>query len=64
MDTSMIRIEPPTERECERCGRKAVWDDEHGVWRAVEENGERRVGQAHCLHEWDINGTYNPAVEG
>lgn len=52
----MIQIVPPTERECERCGRLEVWDDDHGVWTASDD----KTGSAHCLHEWDINGNYSP----
>lgn len=55
----MIRIVPPNERECERCGRVEVWDDDRGVWAA---SGEQ-TGKAHCLHEWDINGNYSPVEE-
>ena len=55
----MIQIVPPSERECERCGRKEVWDDDAGVWRSPDRN-EADDGRPHCLHEWDINGTYNP----
>ena len=53
-------IEPPTERECERCGRKDVWDDDEGTWVIVESDGEKDAGSPYCLHEWDITGTYNP----
>lgn len=59
----MVRIDPPSERECERCGRQEVWDDAAGVWRAVEVDGEVRTGRAHCLHDWDINGSYHPVEE-
>lgn len=59
----MTRIDPPTERECERCGRREIWDATAGVWRAVEEDGDAVTGQAHCLHDWDINGAYNPIEE-
>lgn len=53
-------IVPPKERECERCGRQDVWDENVGSWRAAVEDGEPVTGDAYCLHEWDINGTYNP----
>jgi hypothetical protein len=56
----MVRIVPPTERECERCGRKDVWDDERETWVIVEEDGTLLAGDPYCLHEWDINGAYNP----
>ncbi|WEL17928.1 Zn finger domain containing protein [Halorhabdus sp. SVX81] len=56
----MIRIAPPNERKCERCGRKEVWDDDRGVWAARDDDW---TGSPHCLHEWDINGSYNPIEE-
>jgi len=60
----MTTITPPTARECERCGRRDVWDDDRGAWTiATGEDGTRQTGQPHCLHEWDINGTHSP-IEG
>jgi hypothetical protein len=59
LDTTMA-IEPPTERECERCGRQDEWDDDEGTWVIVESDGEKVAGSPYCLHEWDITGTYNP----
>jgi len=59
----MASVVPPRERTCERCGRKDVWDDEAGTWVAAVEDGTRRIGSPHCLHEWDINGSYNPLEE-
>ena len=57
----MTEILPPRERECERCGRHDVWDRERGAWTiATDEDGNRETGTPHCLHEWDINGSYNP----
>jgi hypothetical protein len=57
----MTTIEPPRERECERCGRRDVWDDVRGAWTiATDEEGTREAGLPHCLHEWDINGSYSP----
>lgn len=56
----MDTVTPPTERECERCGRKAVWDDEKQTWVAATVDGITRRGEPHCLHEWDINGSYSP----
>ena len=56
----MQTIAPPRERSCERCGRKDVWDDEGPGWIIAVEDGDKRAGSPHCLHEWDINGTYNP----
>ncbi|MFQ3318751.1 MAG: hypothetical protein ACI8UR_002492 [Natronomonas sp.] len=56
-------IVPPERRTCERCGRTDVWDSDVENWVIAEEDGERQVGDRHCIHEWDINGRYNP-VEG
>jgi len=56
----MATIVPPTRRECERCGRVDVWDDEQMNWVISEADSEKRVGNPQCLHEWDINGDYNP----
>jgi hypothetical protein len=56
----MTEIVPPTERECERCGRRDVWDEDAETWRIVESDGDKLTGNPHCLHEWDINGTYSP----
>ncbi|WP_459194030.1 HEWD family protein [Halosimplex sp. J119] len=61
----MTTIVPPRERECERCGRTDVWDDDAGTWRVVtDDDGDRLAGDPFCLHEWDINGTYNPLEKG
>jgi hypothetical protein len=59
----MATVIPPTERECERCGRHDVWDEEEDTWLIVDEDGDKQVGNPHCLHEWDINGDYNPLEE-
>lgn len=56
----MVSIQPPTERECERCGRQDRWDEEAGNWVIRVVDGERQVGDRHCVHEWDINGRYSP----
>jgi hypothetical protein len=56
----MTAIIVPTERECERCGRRDVWDDATDTWSIARIDGEKRAGNPHCLHEWDINGTFNP----
>ncbi len=52
----MAVLEPPTRRACERCDRTEVWSDERGTWVA---DGDDR-GNPHCVHVWDITGTYNP----
>ena len=59
----MVDIVPPEERECERCGRRDVWDDDRETWVVATEDGERRIGDPYCLHEWDISGTYSPLAE-
>jgi hypothetical protein len=59
----MATIVPPDERECERCGRRDRWDDDLGTWRIVEADGEKAYGSPFCLHEWSINGAYNPIAE-
>ena len=58
-----VEIVPPTRRTCERCGRVDVWDDGTDNWIIAEADGERQIGNRHCIHEWDINGRYNP-IEG
>lgn len=50
------RLVPPRERRCDLCGRRDVWDDEAKNWRIDDEG----AGRPHCVHEWDINGSYNP----
>lgn len=55
----MATIVPPRERTCERCDRQDVWDDERENW-VVDGDA---VGDPFCLHDWDINGTYNPIAE-
>jgi hypothetical protein len=56
----MARINPPTERTCERCGRMEVWSETEQTFVAGTVDGQKRRGEPHCLHEWDINGEYNP----
>jgi hypothetical protein len=53
-------IVPPTERACTVCGRRDVWDERTENWVIAHEDGERQVGDPNCIHEWDINGSYNP----
>jgi hypothetical protein len=57
----MVRLRAPTDRLCERCGRREHWHEEG--WSVVVEGGEPLVGDLFCLHEWDINGTFSPIVE-
>lgn len=53
----MAILEPPDSRTCERCGREEVWSEERGTWVAAD-----TLGNPHCVHVWDITGTYNPIV--
>lgn len=57
------QVRAPTARICERCGRAEYWDEELEAWQITREDGEKQVGNPHCLHEWDINGTFNPVVD-
>jgi hypothetical protein len=59
----MVEVDPPSERACERCGRRETWDAEVATWTVAGEGADVQRGSAHCLHEWDINGTYNPLTE-
>jgi hypothetical protein len=56
----MSVIDPPTERVCERCGRRDEWDGSRREWRIAVVDGERCVGHPQCIHEWDITASYNP----
>ncbi|WP_122088297.1 HEWD family protein [Halalkalicoccus subterraneus] len=51
-------LRTPQRRECERCDREEVWDAADGCWRITTDDGERRTGNSHCIHEWDIDGTF------
>jgi hypothetical protein len=53
-------IRKPRSRTCELCGRQEAWDDDRGSWHIVAEDGERKVGNPHCIHEWDITGAFTP----
>jgi hypothetical protein len=37
-----------------------VWSETEQTFVAGTVDGEKRRGEPHCLHEWDINGEYNP----
>jgi hypothetical protein len=50
----MSALRTPTERTCENCGRIERWDDDRETWRIDD------VGDAFCIHEWDINGEFVP----
>lgn len=60
---NMTEVVPPTKRTCERCGRVATWDSDSQTWVATVEDGEKKRGKPHCLHEWDISGNYNPLAD-
>ena len=49
-------IRTPTERACEVCGRREEWESSGESWTIVDD----AVGDPHCIHEWDINGTFAP----
>lgn len=55
----MVPIEPPRQRQCERCGRQETWHDERETWVAASEERDHR-GEPHCVHVWNITGSYNP----
>jgi len=52
----MVTVDPPERRRCERCGRVERWDGR--VWVAAGQ-----AGSPHCVHEWDITGSYNPLAD-
>lgn len=49
-------IRKPTRRECERCGRREAWQEGSESW-TIDADA---IGDPHCIHEWDINGTFLP----
>jgi len=53
----MAELRKPDERECERCGRREVWDDDHVTWRVADDDAH---GDVHCVHAWDIDGSFRP----
>lgn len=55
----MTILEPPDHRRCTRCDREEVWSDELETWVAADSN-DGPLGNAHCVHTWDITGNYNP----
>lgn len=58
-----VELNPPEERECVECGRRDRWDESAGTWVIVGEGDERRVGDPHCIHVWDINGRHDPITD-
>lgn len=55
-----IQLRRPTERTCELCDRREKWDENVDGWQIAREDGEKQVGEPHCIHEWDITGSFNP----
>lgn len=53
-------LRTPRQRGCERCERREVWNERNDGWRIDGEDGDRKVGNPHCIHEWDIDGTFSP----
>jgi predicted ABC-type ATPase len=53
-------LDPPTDRTCERCGRRDTWDEAAATWRIVVEDGDKVVGDPYCIHEWDVTAEHNP----
>lgn len=53
-----VRLRKPTERTCERCGRREKWSGDS--WRVDRTNGEPDTGSIYCIHEWDIDGNFLP----
>ena len=53
----MARIRTPSERECTRCGRREQWSDDDVQWRIDGRDGDR-----HCVHAWDVTGSFNAVV--
>ena len=53
-------VRTPRSRTCEQCGRAERWDEDVDAWQLQVEDGEKLAGNPHCIHEWDINGTFNP----
>ena len=49
-------IRTPSERTCQDCDREEYWDDDEANWRIRDD----RVGNVHCIHSWDITGTFTP----
>jgi hypothetical protein len=58
-------LRKPRERTCELCGREEVWDESVGSWilRRDDDGEPTLVGSLYCIHEWDIDGTFDPVVD-
>ncbi|SEW30584.1 HEWD family protein [Halobacterium jilantaiense] len=53
----MTQIRTPSERECTRCGRRERWSDDDVQWRIDD-----LAGDSHCVHDWDVTGSFNTVV--
>lgn len=56
------RLRRPRRRECERCGRVERWQGAPPSWCIAVVDGERRTGDPACIHEWDIDGSFDPVA--
>ncbi|WP_290819166.1 HEWD family protein [Halovivax sp.] len=56
-------LRTPHERRCERCDRQERWNANRSGWVLVRRDGEPEAGDPHCIHEWDIDGTFRPFVD-
>ncbi|SEQ32165.1 HEWD family protein [Natrinema salaciae] len=54
------QVRKPTARICEACGRGEQWDDDLEAWQIARDGDRKQVGNPHCIHEWDITGTFKP----
>jgi len=54
-------LQTPDRRECRRCGRTEHWDSEAETWTIPDDpDADGAVGRRHCIHEWDITGSFRP----
>lgn len=59
-DTREIRA--PTVRRCERCGRIEQWNSSQSAWICRRPDENRLPETRHCIHEWDVTGSFCPIV--
>lgn len=52
-------IRAPSRRTCQDCGREEHWDADVENWRVSND----ALGDVHCIHAWDITGTFTPVEE-
>jgi len=62
----MNEVVPPTERTCERCGRRDVWDEDVSSWSIDSEDGEKLIGDPYCSTNGTSTGTtiHSPSDAG